>query len=130
VWLVSKDSAVETIAGGDSVMASIIGRVVFEEVLKASGRSDESVSSFDSLETADDDVEGTAPVGGSGRSSILGTPQSGHVQVRESVARRFRSAIGYSTAPTPMAASPFSGKNPCNPMIAVRTPQAGCHNSS
>ena len=33
-------------------------------------------------------------------------------------ARRFRSAVGYSMAPTPTAAVPLSGKNPCRPMMA------------
>lgn len=35
------------------------------------------------------------------------------------LARRFRSGTGMSKAPTPRAASPFKGKNPCKPMIAV-----------
>ncbi len=33
-------------------------------------------------------------------------------------ARRLRSAVGYSSAPTPTAAVPLRGKKPCRPMIA------------
>ena len=62
-------------------------------------------------------------------------------------ASRLRSTVGYSSAPTPAAAVPFKGKKPCKPIMAVnriepklvlleicnipvRTPHAGCHNSS
>lgn len=44
-------------------------------------------------------------------------------------ANRLRSAVEHSMAPTPTAASPFKGKNPCKAMIAVLTPHAGCHDS-
>lgn len=66
-----------------------------------------------------------------------------------SPASRRRSLAGYSIDPTPTAASPFSGKNPCSPIMAkitalvptrdicssqeispVLTPHAGCHSSS
>jgi hypothetical protein len=33
-------------------------------------------------------------------------------------ARRFRSLVGTSSAPTPIAACPFKGKKPCNPIMA------------
>jgi hypothetical protein len=36
------------------------------------------------------------------------------------VAKRFRSAAGYSTDPTPAAACPFSGKNPWRPSMAEK----------
>ena len=66
-------------------------------------------------------------------------------------ARRLRSVVGTSSAPTPIAACPFKGKKPWSPIMAkewvdltlrkshgsspkchapVRTPHAGCHNSS
>lgn len=74
------------------------------------------------------------------------------MEVTYNAARRFRSAVGYSRAPTPTAAVPLRGKKPCMPMIAsgeefskpstkepatgrsksspVRTPHAGCQSSS
>lgn len=75
---------------------------------------------------------------GSGRHSVLGLQQREQVQCRElrvnymsfcgirmrmdaySAANRLRSTVGYSIAPTPAAAVPFSGKKPCRPIIAVR----------
>jgi hypothetical protein len=41
-----------------------------------------------------------------------------------SAASRLRSLAGYSTDPTPMAASPLSGKNPCSPIMAKNIYQA------
>ena len=75
---------------------------------------------------------------GSGRCSIFALLQRGHTQSRDlmtsircyngaletaenethSAARRLRSAVGYSRAPTPTAAVPFRGKKPWRPMIA------------
>lgn len=78
-------------------------------------------------------------VGGSGSDSRLDWLQCGQCQPRELVlkyqmvestiyesettyraASLFRSDAGYSIEPTPTAACPFSGKKPCNPMIAIR----------
>lgn len=76
------------------------------------------------------DTEAEPAGSGSGKHSRLEWLQRGQIQFRERAASRFRSALGYSMAPTPAAAVPFSGKNPCSPMMAVRTPQAGCQSSS
>lgn len=74
---------------------------------------------------------------GSGRSSRLGTSQHGQTQLRElhmhvnvsweeskmqrdtdDCANRFLSFVCVSMDPTPTAACPLSGKNPCSPIIA------------
>jgi len=66
----------------------------------------------------------------SGKHSRFDFSQRGQTQVLDSAARRLRSDIGESIPPTPSAAFPRRGKNPCRPRIAVLTPQAGCHDSS
>lgn len=87
----------------------------------------------------DDDDALPSEGGGSGRCSRFVEWQRGHVHSRDlrkesskslyisgsrkidityNAARRFRSAVGYSTAPTPTAAVPLRGKKPWRPIMA------------
>jgi hypothetical protein len=91
------------------------------------------------------------PSGGSGRSVALVSPHVGQVQSRElvsavlilltadpprpplshtttthSLANRRRSSLGTSSAPMALSASPSCVQNARSPVMAVRTPHAGC----
>jgi len=68
--------------------------------------------------------------GGSGRDCKFDCLQRGQTQFLDKATRRLRSLDGVSSDPMPIAAWPFRGNKPWRPIMAVRTPQAGCHNSS
>lgn len=114
-----EDDNEDTVAGkeagtgsDDEVSARDGGEAAFADFSTSTSASESGTDVASEGATSAESSEGVDELaGGSGSNSTLDCPQCGQAHSRDNAASRFRSAMGTSIPPTPIAPSPFTGKN-------------------